>query len=246
MENKNANRLSRFDFEQPTDKPHTKVYNYKGYTIEDEEIREPDNKWHWIIVKTPEGRVFQNPRHKSTGEYFTIKEIMEYIDRKAIEKGKQETIAHGMTYYDESVNYFQWLFEAIDAEAVGPKKIKIQNDETGQVEVVDISNFIFANTNGGTEPVTLYGIRANDSKTDPSKKAGTQMVINGRMSYKYKPTGGPSPMGNAQERYRNYDILTLEVSSVDGVPYPPKSLRNIKMDTIRKIAMGGETYNILR
>ena len=226
--------------------PNKRIINYKGYVIEDEIMREEDNVWHWITVKFPDTRVVHNPRHRDTKEYFTIEEIKDYIDRKLIEKGKQETIASGMTYYDESVNLFQRLLEDIEAEAVAPKKIKIENPDTGKVELVDISNFIYANTNGGTEPVTLYGIRANDSKTDPSKKAGSEMVINGRMTYKYKPTGGPSPMGNAQQRYGNYDILTLEVSSVDGKAYPPKTQRNIKVSSVTKIVMGGEVYKILR
>ena len=229
--------------------PNKRIINYKGYKIEDEEIREEDNIWHWITVTTPEGKIINNPRHygkNGMGDHFTIEEIKAYVDRKQIESGRQDGLNTGQTYYGESVNFFQRLLEDIEAEAVAPKKIKIENPDTGKVELVDISNFIYANTNGGTEPVTLYGIRANDSKTDPSKKAGSEMVINGRMTYKYKPTGGPSPMGNAQQRYGNYDILTLEVSSVDGKAYPPKTQRNIKVNTITKIVMGGEVYKILR
>ena len=137
------------------------------------------------------------------------------------------------------------VLEAIDLEKTGPKKISIQDAETGDVADVDISNFIFQNTNGGTEPVTLVGVRARDSKSDPSKKAGDEIKINGRLKYRYSPTGGPSPIGDAQQRYKNYDIITLMVNSVDGKAYPRGQIRNIKANTINKISMGGKVYNIL-
>lgn len=142
--------------------------------------------------------------------------------------------------------YNSILLEDVDLEVSGPKTVKIQNKKTGKIEKVDLTDFIFANTNGGTEPFTVVTIRTNDSKTDPSKKAGDKMIVNGRIKYKYTPTGIPSPLGNARERYRNYDILTLLVSSVDGKPYPTGSIRNIKVNKISKIVMGRETYNILR
>lgn len=144
------------------------------------------------------------------------------------------------------MNYFVRLFEDVDLKYTANKKVIFKNEETGKVEVEDISNFIFSRTNGGTEPVTLYGVRTNDSKTDPSKKAGDPMVINGKMKFKYEPTGTPSHLGDAKHRYSAYDTITLAVNSVDGKKYPPKSYRHIKLNNIRKIAMGGETYNILR
>jgi len=151
-----------------------------------------------------------------------------------------------MSYFGTFEKLCITLLEDVDLKAVAPKTIRFQNEETGEIEVEDISNFIFAHTNGGTEPVTLYGIRTNDSKSDPSKKAGDEMVINGRLKFKYTPTGTPSPLGNAQERYKKYDTITLLVKSVDGEPYPDGSIRHIKVNTLHKIVMGRETYNILR
>jgi hypothetical protein len=150
----------------------------------------------------------------------------------------------------KSVNYFENAFnnilsEDVDLTATSPKTIRIKNQETGKVEVVDLSNFIFSNTNGGTENFTIVGIRANDSKTDPSKKAGDEMTINGRLKYKYSGTG-EKPLGDAKQRYDKYDTLTVLVTSVDGEPYPKESIRSFKVNTIKKIIMSGETYNILR
>ena len=142
--------------------------------------------------------------------------------------------------------YFFELNESVNAKRINSNLIKIKNTETNKVETVDITDFIYANTNGGTEPVTVYGVRLNDSKTDPTKKAGDKMVINGRMTFEYKPTGGKSPLGDSLVRYKHYNLLTLEVKSVDGQKYSPKNQRHINVNTITKIVMGNETYKILR
>ena len=71
------------------------------------------------------------------------------------------------------------------------------------------------------------------------------MKINGRISFKYTPTGTPSPLGDRKQRYDKYDIITLMVTSVDGKRYPKAQIRNIKANTINKINMGRKTYNIL-
>lgn len=144
-------------------------------------------------------------------------------------------------------NYFLILFEKakeeIEAEAIGPKTIRLLDPDTNKIITTDISNFIFANSNGGVEPVTLYGIRQKDSKTGPSKKAGDEMVINGRVSFKYTPKGGGI---SSFDSYKYHNNITLEVSSVDGVPYPRKEIRRIKADSLNKISVGGKVYKILR
>jgi hypothetical protein len=142
------------------------------------------------------------------------------------------------------VNLFNLIVEAQELEKVGNKSIRLQDQDTN--EVIDLTDFIVANSDGGTQNITLYGVRANDSKSEPHKKAGNPMRLNGRTNFKYKSTGNPSPLGDAKQRYDNYDILTVMVTSVDGKTYPKGQIRNIKVNTINKIVMGGKTYNILK
>ncbi len=119
-------------------------------------------------------------------------------------------------------------------------------DDNGNVKREDITNVIYKFTNGGTEPCTVYTIRRNDSKTDPTKKAGNIMIVNGKMklSPKYiKGIGGP--LGNARERHDNHGLLTLLVKSVDSKPYPIGQMRNFSIYDITKIVAGGETFDVV-
>jgi hypothetical protein len=220
------------------DSPEYKRIIYKGYKIEIEKVKEEDKSYWDLWVTTPEGKIISNPKNKF-GDFYNVDDVKTYIDKKTSSQFKEH-----LTSFEDF--YENVILEDVDLKSSGSKGVMVKNEETGKVERVDLTDFIFANTNGGTEPFTVVTIRANDSDTDPSKKAGDEMTVNGKIKYKYTPTGIPSPLGSAQERYKNYDILTLLVSSVDGKSYPPKSIRNIKVDKIKKLIMGRETYNILR
>lgn len=148
------------------------------------------------------------------------------------------------------MNFFYKAFESFLLENIklkrqSDKEILIKDIQTNKVISVDISDFIYSNTDGGRENFTIVGKRANDSKTDPTKKAGDIMTINGRLSFNYKPTGGESPTGDKMERYKNYNIITVLVNSVDGKKYPKKVLRNFRVDSVNKLIMNNKTYNIL-
>jgi hypothetical protein len=129
---------------------------------------------------------------------------------------------------------------------------KLQEDiDLNTVSKEDLSNFIFAHSNGGTENFTIWTIRKNTSKTDPFKKAGDEMMVNGKLKIPEKAiTGAGSPLGNAKERYDNYDILTMYVSSIDGESYiqkfpnPKDRIRNVDISKVFRLKIGGETYNI--
>lgn len=126
----------------------------------------------------------------------------------------------------------------------------IEFEEDGTVKSEDLSNFIFANTNGGTEKFTVWTIRTNDSKTDPTKKAGDVMKINGTLTIpKSALSGGKSPTGDAKQTYQNYDLLRMYVSSVDGVSYnhlpPNKKIRSFKTRPIFKLRIGKKEYDII-
>ena len=147
----------------------------------------------------------------------------------------------------------QYITEDIDLKKSGMNTVEVPEGELGStIKKEDLTNLIFANTNGGTENFTVWSIRKNDSKSDPSKKAGTEMVTNGKLKIPATAINGKgSPLGSPMERYGKYNILTMYVSSIDGenyikkFPEPNKRIRNVKVDTISKIKMGGETYHVV-
>lgn len=139
------------------------------------------------------------------------------------------------------------IYEDIQLKKVGDRTV-----EGKDIPRDDLSNFIFAHTNGGTEHFTIWTIRTNDSKTDPNKRAGDEMVANGTLKIPgNKSTGAISPLGNPQEKYTNYGVITMYVSSLDGedfnknYPNPKDRIRNIKLLKAFKLKIGGEIYNIV-
>ena len=143
------------------------------------------------------------------------------------------------------------LYEDVTLSKIGQKKV-LAPEEGNAVGKADLSDFIFAQSNGGTENFTLWTIRENDSKTDPTKKAGDEMVINGKLKIPEKAiSGAGSAMGNAQERYQTYDTITIYVTNLDGEDYvkkypdPKRRIRSCKVNKIFKLRIGGETYNIV-
>lgn len=143
-------------------------------------------------------------------------------------------------------NTFLRLFEDVELKRISSDSILSKDEDTNEVKRENLSNFIFANTNGGTELFTVYTIRKNDSKTDPSKKAGDKMAINGKLKIPEKCIKGTgSHLGTAKDLYSNYKLLRILVSSVDGEPYPPCSIRSFDVSNIFKLVIGRETYNII-
>lgn len=144
------------------------------------------------------------------------------------------------------------IYEDVNLSKIGSKGVFAPEDDGKTVSKSDLSDFMFANSNGGTENFTVWTKRENDSKTDPSKKAGDTMVINGKLKIPERAiTGAGSPLGDAQQRYSNYDLITIYVSSIDGEDYlrkfpdPKKRIRSFKVPQVTKLRIGGETYNIV-
>lgn len=135
------------------------------------------------------------------------------------------------------------LYEEITLRRTGPKTVSRE----------DISNFLFKVTDGGREMCTLYTIRKNDSRTDPSKKAGMPMAVTGRLGT-CKATLAASevrvPELDTKVQYQKNKILRLCVTSVDGEgyvrAYPPEArTRSFDVTNINKIEAGGETYIVV-
>jgi len=131
------------------------------------------------------------------------------------------------------------------------KDIKRQGVKTVNRE--DISNFIFKITDGGREQFSIYTIRKNDSRTDPSKKAGMPMTITGHYGACKAGIAAAKekkPKLSTKVQYKKNLILRMCVSSVDGKDYvsilpPEKRTRSYDVSEISKIEAGGETYDII-
>jgi hypothetical protein len=111
-----------------------------------------------------------------------------------------------------------------------------------------LANLIFSKTNGGTESFTLWTIRKTDSKHDPKKKAGDEMVINGRLKIpKSKIKGIGSTSGSAREFFDKYGNLRIYVNSVDGRSYLTSSraedrIRAFSVPNIFRLSIGREIF----
>ena len=144
-------------------------------------------------------------------------------------------------------NLFEKLYEEIVTEAItlrrtGPKR----------VDRGDISNFLYAMSDGGKELFTVTGIRTVDSPTDPSKKAGDLMIITGRLGSckdSLKKSTYRNPVQDAKVQYAKYNNIKMCVTSVDGKDYTKKPAhkrtRQIKASSISKINIGGQTYVVV-
>lgn len=121
------------------------------------------------------------------------------------------------------------------------------------VDRMDISNFIYSETDGGREMFSIWSIRKNDSKTDTSKKAGMTMKITGhygacKASLSASQTKVPEL--NADVQYKKNDVIRMCVTEVDGEDYikkfaPEKRTRSFDATTVTKIEAGGETYDVV-
>lgn len=135
------------------------------------------------------------------------------------------------------------LYEAvINLKKAGKKQI------TGKgIPKSDLSNFMFKHSGGGEEIFTVWTIRQNDSATDPKKKKGDVLEVNGTLRIPkrlLKRSKTPSPLGNAKEKYDNYDLVSMYVHSINGIKYPPDSIRNINVANVFKIKLGKNEYPV--
>ena len=136
----------------------------------------------------------------------------------------------------------QYILEDVDIKRTGPNTIDAEN----------ISNLLFKLTNGGIQNCTIYTIRKNDSQSNPSKKAGMEMAINGRLGA-CKRTVAPEarrPEASTPVQLKKNNILRMCVTSVDGEDYTKKydlnqRTRSFDITKIFKIAAGGEVYNVV-
>ena len=116
----------------------------------------------------------------------------------------------------------------------------------------DISNKLFQITDGGREMCTVFTTRKNDSTTEPSKKAGMEMVVVGRLgscAATRAASQSRHPELDTKVQYKNNAILRMCVTSIDGKDYtktrtPAERTRSIDVTQITKIEAGGEVYHI--
>lgn len=116
----------------------------------------------------------------------------------------------------------------------------------------DISNFLYKITDGGREVFSIWTIRKNDSKTDPSKKAGTPMKLTGRLGACKASLAASTekrPELSTPEQYKKNMVLRMCVSSIDGADYttfpPEKRTRSFDVTTVTRIEAGGQEYDIV-
>jgi hypothetical protein len=116
----------------------------------------------------------------------------------------------------------------------------------------DISNFLFKITDGGREVFSIWTTRKNDSKSDPSKKAGMPMILTGRLG-SCKATLAASterrPELSTPEQYKKNMVLRMCVTSIDGENYTnlpaEKRTRSFDVTNVTRIEAGGEVYDIV-
>lgn len=130
----------------------------------------------------------------------------------------------------------------------------VQMKRTGgkSVDREDISNFLFKITDGGRELFTIETIRKNDSKTDPSKRAGMVMKITGKLGSCAATRAASStkiPELSTPVQYKKNNILRMCVTAINGIDYikshpPEKRTRSLDVTNITKIEAGGEIYYI--
>ena len=116
----------------------------------------------------------------------------------------------------------------------------------------DISNYLYSITDGGREVFSIWTVRKNDSKTDPSKKAGSPMKLTGRLGA-CKASINKSierrPELSTPQQYKKNMVLRMCVTAIDGMDYtkrPPEArTRSFDVSEVFKIEAGRETYDII-
>ena len=141
------------------------------------------------------------------------------------------------------VDSLSLLYEAvINLKKAGHKEI------TGKgIPKSDLSNFMFKHSGGGKEIFTVWTIRQNDSTTDRTKKKGDVLEVTGtlRIPKRLLKRGKmPSPLGNAKEKYDNYDLVSMYIHSINGIKYPHDSIRNINVANVFKLKLDKNEYPV--
>ena len=120
------------------------------------------------------------------------------------------------------------------------------------IDRTDISNYLFNLTDGGREVFSIWTVRKNDSKTDPSKKAGSPMKLTGRLGAckaSINKSMERRPELSTPEQYKRNMILRMCVTAIDGVDYtkrpPAARTRSFDVTEVFKIEAGRETYDII-
>lgn len=134
------------------------------------------------------------------------------------------------------------LYEDIHLKRTGAKTISHK----------DISNTLFQLTNGGKEICTIYTTRLNDSRTDKKKKAGSPMVVVGRLgscSASRKVAKTRKPKLDTKVQYKENNLLRMCVSSIDGEDYiktrkPSDRTRSFNVTQITQVKVGRKIYHI--
>lgn len=136
---------------------------------------------------------------------------------------------------------YQTILEK-DVARSGPKTIDRQ----------DISNFLFKITDGGREMFSVWTIRKNDSKTDPSKKAGSTMKLTGRLGAckaSIQAASVRTPELSTPVQYKKNLVLRMCVSAIDGADYtkyPPEArTRSFDVTNVTRIEASNEFYDIV-
>lgn len=116
----------------------------------------------------------------------------------------------------------------------------------------DISNYLYSLTDGGREVFSIWTVRKNDSKTDPSKRAGSPMKLTGRLGSckaSINKSKERRPELSTKTQYKKNMILRMCVTAIDGVNYtkqPPEArTRSFDVSEVYKIEAGRETYDII-
>lgn len=143
------------------------------------------------------------------------------------------------------------LFMERDVKALSNKRFQFLGDD-GKVRREDISDFIFEFTDGGRETFSVHTIRKNDSKTDPTKKAGDIMVLTGRYGAckaSLQASKERRPELDTSVQYPKNKILRMCVTSVDGEDYtkkypPEKRTRSFGVENIIKISANNEEFEV--
>lgn len=111
----------------------------------------------------------------------------------------------------------------------------------------DISNWIYANSQGGREFIIIKAIRLNDSMTNPNAKKGDIMTINGKLNIPKKAiSGNGTKKQTSKYQYTNNGIIRVYVNSIDKVNYRKfpdnKRIRSFKTENMKYIKLSRTEY----
>jgi len=118
----------------------------------------------------------------------------------------------------------------------GPQTVIVDGQEK------NITDWLYEISELGTQQFTVWSIYANDSKSDPTKKAGDVLMTNGRYGGCRKDVrdGSGGIMGPPVERLKNYNVLIM-CRNKEGLA----ASRCVKVNTIFQVKAGGTIYKVV-